>query len=63
MDGMVSFSPKDVVFLLNKWDTISHVDVEGQRAFFEKTKTSLRKVWKEVEDSRIFKISASKVSK
>lgn len=62
MDGMVSFSPKDVVFLLNKWDTISHVDVEGQRAFFEKTKTSLRKVWKEVEDSRIFKISASKVS-
>lgn len=61
MEGMVSFSRKDVIVLLNKWDTIAHEDDEHQEAFFEKTKQDLRKYWKEVEDSCIFMISAAKV--
>lgn len=60
--GMVSFSPKDVIFLLNKWDTIAHVDDEHKEKFLEKTKQNLRKSWKEVEDSCIFMISAYKVT-
>lgn len=61
MGGMVSFSPKDVIFLLNKWDTIAHEDDEHKEKFLEKTKQNLRKSWKEVEDSCIFMISAYKV--
>lgn len=57
---MVSFSPKDVIFLLNKWDSIAHEDNEIQEAFLEKTKLNLRKSWKEVDDSCIFMISAQK---
>lgn len=62
MGKMVSFSPKDVIFLLNKWDSIAHEDDEIQEAFLEKTKLNLRKSWKEVDDSCIFMISAQKVS-
>lgn len=62
MDGMVSFSPKDVIFLLNKWDTISHEDVKKLENFFEESKKSLHKNWENVDDSCIFKISATKVS-
>lgn len=63
MAGMVSFSPKDVIFLLNKWDTISHED-EGQlETYFKETKEKLRKVWNDVDESRIFRISAKKVLK
>lgn len=63
MDGMVSFSPEDVIFLLNKWDTISHEDVEQQETFFLKAKECLHQTWKELDDSCIFKFSAKKVSK
>lgn len=63
MDRMVSFSPEDVIFLLNKWDTISHEDVEQQETYFEKIKECLHQTWKEVDDSCIFKFSAIKVSK
>lgn len=58
---MVSFTPEDVIFLLNKWDTISHLDVEQQNTFFEETTESLHKLWKEVDDSCIFRNSAIKV--
>lgn len=63
MDGMVSFSPEDVIFLLNKWDSISHEDVEQQETYFEETKKYLHQTWKKVDDSCIFKFSAKKVSK
>lgn len=63
MDGMVSFSPEDVIFLLNKWDTISHEDVEQQETFFLKAKECLHQTWKELDDSCIFKFSAKKVLK
>lgn len=60
---MVSFNPEDVIFLLNKWDTLSHEDEDLLETYFEETKEKLRKVWNDVDESRIFKISASKVSK
>lgn len=50
LDEMVSFNPKDVFFLLNKWDTISHVSKENREKYFE-----------EVDDSCIFHTSAVKV--
>lgn len=60
---MVSFSRKDVIFLLNKWDTISHEDDGRLENYFEEAKEKLRKVWNDVDESRIFKISAIKVLK
>lgn len=62
MEKMVSFSPKDVIFLLNKWDSIAHEDDKVQEKFWEKTKLNLRKSWEEVDDSCIFMISAQEVS-
>lgn len=63
MAGMVSFSPEDVIFLLNKWDTITHVDEDDLENYFENTKENLRNVWNDVDESRIFRISTKKVSK
>lgn len=63
MAGMVSFSPEDVIFLLNKWDTITHVDEDDLENYFENTKENLRNVWDDVDESRIFRISATKVLK
>lgn len=63
MAGMVSFSPEDVIFLLNKWDCIPHEDENILKNYFKKTKAYLRNVWNDVDESRIFRISAIKVSK
>lgn len=61
MERMVNFSSEDVIFLLNKWDTISHEGIHKQEQFFEETKTFLHKLWGELDDSCIFRISAHKV--
>lgn len=61
MHEMVSFSPEDVIFLLNKWDTISHEDDDQLEKFIEDTKKCLHQWWREVDDSCIFRVSASKV--
>lgn len=61
MHEMVSFSPEDVIFLLNKWDTISHEDDDQLEKFIEETKECLHQWWREVDDSCIFRVSASKV--
>lgn len=62
MDKMVSLSPENVLFLLNKWDTISHEEDEQLEKFIEETKECLHQWWGEVDDSCIFKLSASKVA-
>ena len=62
MNSMVSFSPKDVIFLLNKWDTISNEDDDQLESFMEETKECLHKWWKDVDDSCIFRTSATKVT-
>lgn len=61
MDEMVNFSPEDFIFLLSKWDTMSHEEDEQLEKFIEKTKKCLYQWWREVDDSCIFKVSASKV--
>lgn len=61
MDEMVSFSPEDVFFLLNKWDTISHEEDEQLEKFMEETKECLHQWWRNIDVSCIFKVSASKV--
>lgn len=63
LNKMVSFSPEDVIFLLNKWDTIDHESVQKLEKFFEQSKKSLHKNWEKVDDSCIFRISAKKVAK
>lgn len=63
MAGMVSFSPEDVIFLLNKWDCIPLKDENILKNYFKGTKAYLRNVWNDVDESRIFRISAIKVSK
>lgn len=61
VDEMVSFSPEDVIFLLNKWETLSHNDTNEQEEFFKETKEFLQETWKEVDEQCIFRISATKV--
>lgn len=61
MNSMVSFSPEDVIFLLNKWDTISHEDDDQLERFMEETKECLHKWWKDVDDSCILRTSATKL--
>lgn len=62
MNQMVSFSPKDVIFLLNKWDTLSDEDEKTIEEYLEKSRKTLHKYWEELDDSCIFKISATKVT-
>lgn len=62
VDEMVSFSPEDVIFLLNKWETLSHNDANEQEEFFKETKESLQVTWKEVDEQCIFRISAKKIA-
>lgn len=61
--GMPNNSPKNVFFLLNKWDTFYHGYLHNQEMLFEEIKLILRKSWRKVDDSSVFKISAEKVSK
>lgn len=56
---MVSFNQKDVIFLLNKWDTL--LDDDDKITFYENTQTQIRKIWKEVKSERIMKMSMNKV--
>lgn len=62
MDGISTFKLKDVIFLLNKWDTISHMDDTEQKQFLKETREHLRKLLKDVDEPCIFKTSATKVS-
>lgn len=62
IDGMKSFST-DVIFLLNKWDVISHQDAALQEEFNEDSKEYLHKMFEAVNDSYILKFSAAKVKR
>lgn len=56
---MVSFNPEDVIFLLNRWDTMLEDDEKDE--YFESTKTRIRSIWKKTKDTRILKLSMNKV--
>lgn len=61
MNQMVSFSPEDVIFLLNKWDTLSDEEEKKKEEYFKKSKETLHEYWEEIDESVIFQISATKV--
>lgn len=63
MNHMVSFCPEDVIFLLNKWDTLSDEDEKKIEEYLKKSKETLHKYWGELDESCVFKISATKVIK
>lgn len=58
---MTSLRPRDVIFLLNKWDYISHEDDDLQEQFFKQSKKHLCNLWEEADESCILKMSAKKV--
>lgn len=58
---MQSYNPEDVLFLLNKWDTLYQRDVDLKGMLFDEAKLILRKTWRKVDDSRIFKIAVGRV--
>lgn len=61
MNQMVSFCPEDVIFLLNKWDTLSDEDEREIEKYLKKSKEILHRYWEELDESCVFKISATKV--
>lgn len=56
---MICYDPEDTLFLLNKWDSIP--DEEQRKEHFEEAKHSIHKIWEEITDSHILRISAAKV--
>lgn len=56
---MVSFSRQDVIFLLNKWDSLLKKD--DKDGFYEKTKFHFRDLWADVDDKCILKMSMNTV--
>lgn len=61
MNQMVSFCPEDVIFLLNKWDTLSDEDEKDIEEYLKKSKQILHRYWEELDESCVFKVSATKV--
>lgn len=56
---MVSFNHDDVIFLLNKWDSI--LDDDEKETFFERSKKVIGSTWEKVQDDRILRLSMNKV--
>lgn len=63
VDRMIGIGPGDVIILLNKWDALLDEDMEKQELLFKAMKTCFSKMWMELDESCIFKISARQVSK
>lgn len=56
---MIGFSPNNVIFVINKWDTLCmETDLKKER-FIKKTMETLRNVWGEVDASCILKLSVN----
>ena len=53
---MPCFCPKDVIFVLNKWDMIRKE--EEKQEFLYITRAKLRELWKEIEDTNIKTLAA-----
>lgn len=65
-DEMPCFDPNDVIFVTNKWDTISKTESDSEEEDDEmitwKTlQSSLRKQWPTVNEKNIFKMSLKEV--
>lgn len=54
---MVSFSPNDVIFVMNKWDSLCMETELKKKEYTENTKKSLQTVWRDVDDDCILQLS------
>lgn len=54
---MVSFSPKDVIFVMNKWDSLCMETDFKKKEYIKQAKESLQTIWKKVDDPCILKLS------
>lgn len=54
---MVSFSPNDVIFVMNKWDSLCMETELKKKEYTENTKESLQTVWRDVDDDCILQLS------
>lgn len=59
LDEMVSFDHEDVIFLLNKWDTL--LEDDEPNIHFEESRKRINSIWKEAKPTRILKLSMNKV--
>lgn len=60
MKQMFCFDPKDVMFVLNKWDSLSE-ESNKKKKFYELSKTKIHNIWTDVNDARIISLSATQV--
>lgn len=61
VDRMIGIGPGDVIILLNKWDALLDEDMDKQELLFKAMKTCFSKMWMELDEACIFKISARQV--
>nr|XP_034333155.1 uncharacterized protein in xynA 3'region-like [Crassostrea gigas] len=54
---MVSFSPNDVIFVMNRWDSLCMETELKKKEYTENTKKSLQTVWRDVDDDCILQLS------
>jgi hypothetical protein len=60
LNQMHSFDPRDAIFLLNKWETLSRK--QSKVELFEELKRKVHGIWKDVEDRQILKFAATEES-
>lgn len=61
MENMVSFDPSDVIFLLNKWDSLIFSDDEPEDEVFNNILRKLKQLWVNVTVRNILKFAAGRV--
>lgn len=58
---MVSFDPRDAIFLLNKWDSLIFSDDEPEEVVFNNILRKLKKLWGTVTERNVLKFAAGRV--
>lgn len=60
-DNMVSFDPRDAIFLLNKWDSLIFSDDEPEEVVFNNILRKLKKLWGTVTERNVLKFAAGRI--
>lgn len=61
MDRMVCFDPNNVIFLLNKWDSLIFCDEDTEDGVYGSIVKKIGNFWKKVKDDYVLKSAAGKV--
>lgn len=61
MEKMVSFDPSEVIFLLNKWDSLIFSDEEPEDVVFNNILRKLEQLWGTVTGRNVLKFAAGRV--